>query len=881
MPAAVAGAFFAAGTIGYAAVYAIAAVVINVGLSYVAQSLAGKDSGDTTAVRDGREVTVSGTTQPRQMIYGECVTGGFIAHFGLNNTSTTNNDFLWFVIVVAGHQCEDISDIILDDRTILASEIVSNTVTNSSFANEAGTSMCYIYKHLGTHNQTYDTTLATWLSEWTSTHRGAGIAYFVIGMRKDDKAWPSGIPSNFRAKVKGKRVYDPRKDSTNGGSGSHRTNNATTWEWSRNPILCARDYLTGGSVYFSTATPLNLLGIREDNTRILDTYIAAAANICEETCNIPGPATEQRYTCDAQLSCDSTHAENMEILLSSCIGHISYVNGKYRLYAGAYQTPAITITEDDIKGAVSIPTHPQGEDLYNSVTGTFYDEGRDWQQSNFPTQTQSTYQTDDGGEYSRSIQLHATRGNYRAQRIANVHLNQSRNKITLNFDKLSLKAMNIAEWDTFYLTSTKLGYTNQAFRCTKWQFKSGWIGLEARIESSAAWADLDVSAYTDPTTNVPASSQVTPPEAPTGLVAAPAAGAIVFYVATTLSRGEVVELWEHTSSSPFSSATKIAEGNQTLFTVFKNDDKTRYYWVRKRKQGQYSATYPASTGTAVAAANVIQFVVTGNCVATNSTVSKQGGSGAWDSQAYSVKGYTSCHVTFKANAATSNRVLVGLNTDPTTDANYTSVDYAWYENTVSGNWDIYESGTYLTSVTGISTSDIVDITYDGTNVRYYLNKVLKRTVAASGLTLYLDSSFYDPGAGINSVRFGPTTNVNLVDTAQLGEESATEVYQIEEPGSDSASLNLEDAISITVEFDSMIMIEARANSVSGTGAKWTPFVGATNGQDSPGGGVTPFVHSFFTHSVTPGTYSIGCRASVTSGTVVPNDRFITITVIKR
>lgn len=78
MPAVVAGAVanafigtaIAAST-AYAVAYGIASIVISFGLSYLSQSLAGKSSKDAAAVRDGREITVNGTTQPRQLLYGE------------------------------------------------------------------------------------------------------------------------------------------------------------------------------------------------------------------------------------------------------------------------------------------------------------------------------------------------------------------------------------------------------------------------------------------------------------------------------------------------------------------------------------------------------------------------------------------------------------------------------------------------------------------------------------------------------------------------------------------------------------------------------------------------------------------------------------------
>lgn len=67
-----------------------------------------------------------------------------------------------------------------------------------------------------------------------------GTCYVVL---KVPRGASSGFP-RLEAIVKGRRVYDPRKDSTNGGNGTHRRTNPATWEWSDNPTLCFADFST-------------------------------------------------------------------------------------------------------------------------------------------------------------------------------------------------------------------------------------------------------------------------------------------------------------------------------------------------------------------------------------------------------------------------------------------------------------------------------------------------------------------------------------------------------------------------------------------------------------------------------------------------------------
>lgn len=79
--------------------------------------------------------------------------------------------------------------------------------------------------------------LSAWLSSrigYTDTH--PNVAYSVIRINTNY------APNNIVAEIEGKKIYDPRKDSTNGGSGAHRVNDKTTWEYSTNPVLALADF---------------------------------------------------------------------------------------------------------------------------------------------------------------------------------------------------------------------------------------------------------------------------------------------------------------------------------------------------------------------------------------------------------------------------------------------------------------------------------------------------------------------------------------------------------------------------------------------------------------------------------------------------------------
>lgn len=134
---------------------------------------------------------------------------------------------------------------------------------------------------------------------------------------------------------------------------------------------------------------------------------------------------------------------------------------------------------------------------------------------------------------------------------------------------------------------------------------------------------------------------------------------------------------------------------------------------------------------------------------------KTGGLSDWgNAQIYSTQCYTRGAFCSATITTTNDNSMFGLNSDPTRDASYDSIDFAFYS--ALGTLYIFEEGVSQGTFGTYTTSTVLTITYDGVNVRYWVDGSNVRTVArAIGLPLYLDSSIYQLGAGFANLVFGP------------------------------------------------------------------------------------------------------------------------------
>ena len=150
------------------------------------------------------------------------------------------------------------------------------------------------------------------------------------------------------------------------------------------------------------------------------------------------------------------------------------------------------------------------------------------------------------------------------------------------------------------------------------------------------------------------------------------------------------------------------------------------------------------------------------------TFTKTAVTSAWDSQAYSTIGYSNnMFAEAKANQ-TSAAIMFGLNSDPLLNANFTSLDYAWYF-AGGGILQIWESNMEIPGNLGTYTiSTKLRIEYDGKTVTYFKDGIAVRSVnvPTPNATYYFDSSFFSNGASINT-NYGTLSNIQYYnDTIQ-------------------------------------------------------------------------------------------------------------------
>mgnify|MGYP003640552129 CR=1 FL=1 len=568
---------------------------------------------------------------------------------------------------------------------------------------------------------------------WSSAHKlsSKACALWNLKFDKDGKRFASGVPS-MGAVWNGVKVYDPRLDSTYpGGSGSHRIDNEATWTFSENPGLHGLAYGLGR---YRNGKKVFGVGLPGEGIRIAD--FVMLANVCDANgWKVGGVIYEpgDRWT-------------NIKEILQAGGAEPLFTGGKLGCKVNAPRVSLDTITAVDLADDDAETTPMQSwRNRRNGIIPKYRSEAHKWEYVPSDLVSIPAYVTEDGEEKIEERQYNLVQQKNQAAQLAAYELVNGRELFPITLvckprlrkfgpgDMLTLNLPNdhgLANVDAVIVdrsidpASMKVTLTFVSETAGKHDFALGRTGTAPPTPSLTSPEDRD---------NIAAEVGFGQDGAPgtDGAPGAPGADGAPLY--TWIAYADNVDGSANFSNgSPGGRAFIGIAANKTSATESTNP--ADYQWSAYRG--------PANFG-------LVNF--NANSIVGPNFVQKVGGGSGWNASAYSSESFTgSAQLSFTVQD-NAHDIFVGLNTDPTTDASYASIDYAFWLRSDGqlasriNDADQIIHGPYSTTLP-------MQIIYDGKFVRWYHAGALLREVAvAANLRFYLDTSIEDEGGRINNL----------------------------------------------------------------------------------------------------------------------------------
>ncbi|WP_299734643.1 hypothetical protein [uncultured Roseobacter sp.] len=424
--------------------------------------------GQETAAPTAQEITLN-RIQPITnglIVYGERTVGGTIVARSTTASSGKANARYHSVIPLACHEIEGAEAIYIGETLVWTrSQYITDTAAGtlseysrgqigSPFRHRVG-----LRVYNGADDQTADPFYRGAASEWTENARGRGVAYLYFTAIYDQNLFPRGV-EQIRVRIKGKKVFDPRSGLT---------------EFSSNPALHARDYaltseLRGG------------IGWSEED--IDDAGVVALANIADEQIPLDGGGAEDRYQFNGVLDTGISPEQNLDRLASSWGGWWTCDKGLLTFGGGAFEVPAVSLTEDDMAAPIRVRARRPFEDQFNVVKAVYSDPESAHVATDLPVLSSNTYRAQDNDqELVRDLgELPGEVGFARGQRLMKLALLKGRRQKNVDVP-CTLSAFGVSLGDNIRLTVPRRGWTEKTFEV---------VGRTATIQSGIARVGLSL-----------------------------------------------------------------------------------------------------------------------------------------------------------------------------------------------------------------------------------------------------------------------------------------------------------------------------------------------------------------------------------------------------
>jgi hypothetical protein len=447
---------------------AVVQLVVTTAISWVLKPEPPKRNVQQQETAQGILVNKASNNTAIPVVYGQRQVG--ISRVFVESSGTDNN-YLYMAGVLCeggGNGIESVDEIYINDKLVTWSGSLTDGTTrtvNSSDTNyyKDGASLISVQAFYGLDNQSVSSILDE-STNWGSNHKLSGVAYLAFKFTWNQDAFNS-LPE-VKVVLKGKKIYDPRLDSTKGGSGSHRQDTASTWTYSNNSSLVLLDYLR--NTRYGKALPNTAFETNYDSFK-------SSADLCDtQVTPYSGGTDIDLFQTNIVLDTEQKLIDNVRELLNPMRAIFTYTQGKYFLIIENTGSSQLSLNSNNIIGGIKIFGEKKNS-KFNRVIGTFVNPSKEWQEDTitFPPADDSglpsadQYATllaeDNGTNLEGNFTFQGITNPYQAEELCEIILKRSRNALAVEV-MVTSEALNLTIGDLVDLTYVTGGFSAKLFR---------------------------------------------------------------------------------------------------------------------------------------------------------------------------------------------------------------------------------------------------------------------------------------------------------------------------------------------------------------------------------------------------------------------------------
>ncbi|WP_430463634.1 phage tail protein [Tabrizicola sp.] len=445
---------------------------ISVGISLIARALTPKPTIQQSGIQTA--VTTTGGTEAQAFILGRTATAGHhVCPPMSHDDGGTPNGFLTYVVELSDLPGIGLSRVILNDGY---SEVDPTAHPDYGFPllnqRVGGTDHAWIKFYDGNQTAADPMLVAKYASypdrPWSNSFVGHGTAYAILTFRYNREVFNT-LPT-VRFELDGIPLYDPRYDSSVGGSGTQRWSNPATWARAANPAVMIYNILRGirlptGEIWGGDVPADDLP---------FDNWVTAM-NACDAPIG-----SRASFAAGLEIKLAMEPAEVIDELAKTCLGQVSEMGGVFRMRVGAPAAPVQFITDEDIviSALQELDPFPGLAASANAIASEYPEPASLWTSRAAPPRFNPTWEAEDGGRrLSTSLNFPACAEVSQVAQLMAAYIKDARRFRTHRL-VLPPEAFLLEPLDTIAWTSARNGYTNKIFEVVEITDQPGTINQE-------------------------------------------------------------------------------------------------------------------------------------------------------------------------------------------------------------------------------------------------------------------------------------------------------------------------------------------------------------------------------------------------------------------